>query len=152
MGRNKNTDRADDPGPSQPIKNQPKAQTVHCLSPDTSRSEGAHCEREIELYFKEMKSTLGFAQYSFQDFLAVRAWVEMAITTVLFLEYERIKHIQDRRLSKEARRWWEAQRLHGLCHAYRQECQGSELKYLSDRLKTSGGIQKLKSLLANAER
>ena len=105
---------------------------------------------QIELFFKEMKSTLGFAQYSFQDFLAVRAWVEMAITTVLFLEYERIKHIQDRRLSKEARRWWEAQRLHGLCHAYRQECAGSELKYLSDRLKTSGGIQKLKRLLAAA--
>ncbi len=105
---------------------------------------------QIELFFKELKSTLGFAQYSFQDFRAVKAWVEMAITTVLFLEYERIKHIQDRRLSKEARRWWEAQRLHGLCHAYRQECTGSELKYLADRLKTSGGVQKLKRVLAAA--
>jgi hypothetical protein len=105
---------------------------------------------QIELFFKELKSTLGFAQYSFQDFRAVRAWVEMAITTVLFLEHERIRHIQDRRLSEESRRWWEAQRLHGLCHAYRQQCAGSELKYLSDRLKTSGGIQKLQRLLAAA--
>ena len=105
---------------------------------------------QIELFFKELKSTLGFAQYSFQDFLAVKAWVETAITTVLFLEYERIKHIQDRRESEESRRWWEAQRLHGLCHAYRQECAGSELKYLADRLKTSGGIAKLKRLLAAA--
>lgn len=105
---------------------------------------------QIELFFKELKSTLGFAQYSFQDFRAVKAWVEMAITTVLFLEYNRIKHIQDRKLSKEARRWWEAQRLHGLCHAYRQECAGNELKYLADRLKTSGGIQKLKRMLAAA--
>ena len=105
---------------------------------------------QIELFFKELKSTLGFAQYSFQNFLAVKAWVEMAITTVLFLEYERIKHVQDRRLSQESRRWWESQRLHGLCHAYRQQCAGDELKYLSDRLKSSGGIAKLKRLLTAA--
>jgi hypothetical protein len=105
---------------------------------------------QIELFFKELKSTLGFAQYSFQDFRAVRAWVETAITTVLFLEYERIRHMQDRRLSEESRRWWESQRLHGLCHAYRQQCAGEELKYLSERLKTSGGIEKLKRLLTAA--
>lgn len=58
MGRNKNTGRADDPSPSQPIKNQSKAQTVHCFSPDTSRSEGAHCEREIELDLRALKETL----------------------------------------------------------------------------------------------
>ena len=56
MGRNKNTDRADDTSPSQPIKNQPKAQTVHCFSPDTSRSEGAHCEREIEIDIRSLKT------------------------------------------------------------------------------------------------
>lgn len=105
---------------------------------------------QIELFFKELKSTLGFAQYSFQDFRAVQAWVEMAITTVLFLEHERIRHMQDRRLSSAARLWWATQRLHGLCHAYRQECAGSELKYLSDRLKTSGGIAQLKRLLRAA--
>lgn len=105
---------------------------------------------QIELFFKELKSTLGFAQYSLQDFRAVQAWVEMAITTVLFLEHERIRHMQDRRLSREARRWWSTQRLHGLCHAYRQECAGAELKYLSDRLKTSGGIAKLKRVLSAA--
>lgn len=105
---------------------------------------------QIELFFKELKSTLGFAQYSFQSFLAVKAWVESAITTVLFLEYVRIKHVQDRRLSQETRRWWESQRLHGLSHAYRQQCAGHELKYLSNRLKTSGGISKLKRLLTAA--
>lgn len=105
---------------------------------------------QIELFFKELKSTLGFAQYSFQDFLAVKAWVETAITTVLFLEHERAKRLQDRRLSKETRCWWEAQRLHGLCVAFRQQCEGQELKYLSERLKTPGGIAKLKRLLAAA--
>jgi hypothetical protein len=105
---------------------------------------------QIELFFKELKSTLGFAQYSFQSFLATKAWVEMAITTVLFLEFQRIKHVQDRRLNAESRRWWEAQRLHGLCHAYRQQCAGEELKYLSERLTTSAGIKKLKRQLTAA--
>lgn len=105
---------------------------------------------QIELFFKELKSTLGFAQYSFEKFPAVEAWAEITIATVLFLEHERAKRLGDRRLSKESRRWWESQRLHGLCSAYRQECQGRELKYLADRLKTSGGIAKLKRLLAAA--
>lgn len=60
---------------------------------------------QIELFFKELKSTLGFAQYSFQKFSAVNAWAEIAITTVLFLEHERAKRLRDRRLSEESRRW-----------------------------------------------
>jgi len=105
---------------------------------------------QIELFFKELKSTLGFSQYRFQCFLAVKAWVEAAILTVLYLEHLRAERLQDRRLSEEARAWWEAQRLHGLSAAFRQECAGRELKYLSDRLKTFGGIAKLKRLLAAA--
>jgi hypothetical protein len=105
---------------------------------------------QIELFFKELKSTLGFSQYSFQSFQAVRAWVEIAVTTVLFLEQLRAERMRDRRLSKSDRQWWEVQRLHGLCAAFRQECSGRELKYLADRLKTSGGIAKLKRLLAQA--
>jgi hypothetical protein len=105
---------------------------------------------QIELFFKELKSTLGFSQYRFQSFQAVKAWVETAITTALFLEHLRAERLSNRRLSKEARRWWEAQRLHGLSAAFQQECSVQELKYLADRLKTSGGITKLKRLLQAA--
>ena len=105
---------------------------------------------QIELFFKELKSTLGFSQYSFQRFEAVRAWAEIAITTALFLEHERAKRLQDRRLTKERRRWWEAQRLHGLSAAFRLECEGRELKYIAQRIKTPGGTEKLKRLLAAA--
>jgi len=59
---------------------------------------------QIELFFKELKSTFGFAQYSFEKFLAVEAWAETAITTVLFLEHQRAKRLQDRRLSEQRRR------------------------------------------------
>jgi hypothetical protein len=105
---------------------------------------------QIELFFKELKSTLGFDQYRFQSFSAVRAWVELAVTTVLFLEHERAQHLQDRRLSKEGRAWWAAQRLHGLCAAFRQECEDRELKYLLARTKTPGGIAKLRRILIAA--
>lgn len=105
---------------------------------------------QIELFFKELKSTLGFDQYSFQSFDAVKGWVETAITTVLFLEHERAKRLQDRRLSQEARRWWAAQRLHGLCAAFRQQSAGRELKYIADRLKSAGGVSKLQRLIAAA--
>ena len=105
---------------------------------------------QIELFFKELKSTLGFGQYGFIDFRAVQAWVQLAITTVLYLEYERIVHIQDRRLSEERCHWWDRQRLHGLCYAVRQQIQTQELKYIEKRTKTPGGLKKLQRLLAEA--
>lgn len=105
---------------------------------------------QIELFFKELKSTLGVGQYQFERFEAVEGWMNCALTAVLFLEHERAKRLRDRRLSEDRRRWWTAQRLHGLCEAFRQECVEGELKYLSDRLKTSGGLKKVKSLIMNA--
>jgi hypothetical protein len=105
---------------------------------------------QIELFFKELKSTLGFDQYRFQSFAAVRAWAEIAVTTVLFLEHQRAQRLLDRRLSEERRQWWAAQRTHGLCAAFRQDCDAKELRYLAARLKTPGGIVKLQRLLAAA--
>ena len=105
---------------------------------------------QIELFFKELKSTLGFSQYSFQNFRAARAWVEIALTTVLFLEFLRSQRMRDQGLSKKERQWWATQRIHGLCTAYRRQCSGEELHYLADRLKTRGGIAKLKRLLEQA--
>jgi len=106
---------------------------------------------QIELFFKELKSTLGFSQYSFQDFRAVEAWVNLTITTVLYMEYNRARKMQDRRLSAMRREWWGRQRLHGLCMAFRQECESEELKYIESRLQTKGGVQKLKQLLKLAK-
>ena len=103
---------------------------------------------QIELFFKELKSTLGFSQYSFIAFGAVEAWVKLAITTVLYLEHERITRMLDKRLSKDRRVWWARQRLHGLCHAVRQELEQKQLVYIEKRTKTSGGLKKLQRLLA----
>jgi hypothetical protein len=106
--------------------------------------------RRIELFFKELKSTRGFAPYRFRRFRAVQAWVEAGLLTVLFLEHLRAERLHDRRLTRQDRAWWEAQRLHGLAAAFRQDCAGRELKCLANRLKTSGGIAQLKRLLTAA--
>lgn len=68
----------------------------------------------------------------------------MALTTVLFLETLRAEQMVRRDLSKEQRQWWTSQRLHGLSEAFIQMTEAEELKYISARLKTSGGIAKLK--------
>jgi len=101
------------------------------------------------LFFKELKSTLGFSQYQFQDFQAVEGWVTTAITTVLYLEWYRAKQLTRRDLKAEEKRWWQAQRLYGLCEAVHQQIGRNELHYVSDRLKTSGGIAKMKRQLNN---
>ena len=48
---------------------------------------------QIELFFKELKSTLGFHQYGFQGFEAVEGWVELALTSFLYLESYRAQQL-----------------------------------------------------------
>ncbi len=104
---------------------------------------------QIEVFFKELKSRLGFDQYRFKKFGEVEGWVTLAITTVLFLEMLRAKQLARRDLTKEQRLWWSTQRMHGLSEAFIQMTESSELKFISERIKTSGGIAKLKRLLHN---
>ena len=54
------------------------------------------------------------------------------------------------KITQNAPHLWRAQRLHGLCLAFRQECEANELKYVESRLKTIGGIKKLKQILMAA--
>jgi hypothetical protein len=105
---------------------------------------------QIELFFKELKSTLGMDQYRFQDFERVARWVEMTLVTFLYLEWYRARQLVRRDLPKKEKRWWERQRTHGLCQAIRQQAQGAELQYLAERLKTPGGIRRLQRELEHA--
>jgi hypothetical protein len=54
-----------------------------------------------------------------------------------------------RNLTEKKKRWWQQQRLHGLCEAMHQQIKQEELAYISKRLKTPGGLAKLKRLLRN---
>lgn len=105
---------------------------------------------QIELFFKELKSTFGFHQYGFRTFARVERWVELALTAFLYLERYRAEQLARKGLSDKEKDWWRHQRTHGLCQAIRLASQQSELQYLADRLNTPGGIHKLKRLLREA--
>jgi hypothetical protein len=105
---------------------------------------------QIELFFKELKSTLGFHQYQFQKFAAVEGWSELALTTFLYLEWYRVQQLSRRALSEGDKAWWQRQRTHGLCQAVRLASEQGELQYIAKRLETERGIAKLKRVLRNS--
>jgi Transposase DDE domain len=105
---------------------------------------------QIELFFKELKSTLGFHQYQFQNFAAVEGWMELALTTFLYLENYRVQQLSRRDLSDEEKRWWRHQRTYGLCQAVRSASEQKELQYIADCLETPGGLRKLKRIIRNS--
>jgi len=105
---------------------------------------------QIELFFKELKSTLGLHQYRFKDFRQVEHWVDLVLTTFLYLEWNRARQLAQRDLPDTQRRWWESQRTHGLCQAVRHSSEIHDLFTIRDRLKTPGGIRKLARVLRNA--
>jgi hypothetical protein len=105
---------------------------------------------QIELFFKELKSTLGFHQYQFQEFGPVEGWVDLALIAFMYLEWYRAKQMSRRDLSREEKGWWEHQRTYGLCQAVRLRSEQNELKYIADRLETPGGIRSLRRLIRNS--
>jgi hypothetical protein len=105
---------------------------------------------QIELMFKEFKSTLGFHQYGFRAFEPVEGWAELAVTAFLYLEWYRVQRLSRRDLGDEQRRWWEHQRTYGLCQAVRQASELGELEFIADRLETPGGIRALRRIIRNS--
>lgn len=105
---------------------------------------------QIELFFKELKGTLGFHQYRFAQFAKVAGWVQACLATFVYLEWYRARQLRRRGLSGPARRWWQGQRSHGLCQALRQEAEGHDLGQLLAWAQTRTGLKKLKKCLRAA--
>lgn len=102
---------------------------------------------QIELFFKELKSTLGFDQYRFRRFEPVEGWLEMAWVTFLYLEWHRASQLKRAGLSKEEKECWRRQRTHGLCVAMRRQTERADLDYIAEALQTKGGIRRLRRKL-----
>jgi hypothetical protein len=105
---------------------------------------------QIELYFKEIKSTLGFHQYRFRRFEQVEGWVELLLVTVLYLEWYRARQLQRRDLGEDKKQWWRWQRIPGLCVAVRQAAEQADLAEIAARLETPTGLQRLRRLFKRA--
>jgi hypothetical protein len=102
---------------------------------------------QIELFFKELKSTLGFDQYRFRDFDKVEGWTELVLITFLYLECHRARQMRRRDLSTQEKERWRWQRTHGLCVAMRQEIQQADVEYVATAVQTEGGVRRLRRLL-----
>src|SRR5437773_5311404 len=105
---------------------------------------------QIELYFKELKSTLGFNQYRFRTFERVDGWVELVMVTVLYVEWYRAQQLQRRDLANDKKQWWRWQRMHGLCLAVGQAAEQADLKNIRQRLDTPTGLYRLRQPLKAA--
>jgi hypothetical protein len=105
---------------------------------------------QIELFFKELKSTLGFADYSFRQFAKVEGWTQSCLVSFVYLEWRRAKQLSRRGLSKSERRVWESQRSYGGVLAVRQWSERYELEKLQTSLSTPTGRQRLRCLLRAA--
>jgi len=105
---------------------------------------------QIELYFKELKSTLGFHQYRFRTFERVEGWVELVMVTVLYVEWYRAQQLQRRDLADDKKQWWRWQRMHGLCLAVGQAAEQADLENIRQRLDTPTGLSRLRQLLKAA--
>jgi hypothetical protein len=105
---------------------------------------------QIELFFKELKSTLGLHQYRFREFDKVGAWVAICLATFMYLEWRRSQQLRRRDLRDKQKDWWRWQRTYGLCLAVRQDAEEKELLRLADYTATRSGLKKLKKQLRAA--
>jgi Transposase DDE domain len=105
---------------------------------------------QIELFFKELKSTLGFHQYRFRRFERVEGWDELIQVTFMYLEWYRLRQLRRRDLSEEKKKWWRWQRTHGMCMAVRQAAEQADLEEIAARLETPTGLQRIRRLLRRA--
>jgi len=106
---------------------------------------------QIELFFKELKSSLGMHQYRFRQFEKVAAWVQAALLAFVYLEWLRAKKLRDGRLDAASKRWWRRQRTHGLCRAVRLHAEHRELLELARHTNTTAGLKKLRDILLHAQ-
>jgi Transposase DDE domain len=105
---------------------------------------------QIELFFKELKSTLGLSRYRLQKFAMVETWVRLALASFVYLEWVRARQLKKRSLKEKERAWWQAQRTYGLAQAVRQSAEQKELKLLADALETPTGRKRLSKLLGQS--
>ena len=138
-----------------PTRNQPVEVQKILMTNDLSLSAKAIVELyglrwQIELFFKELKSTLGFAQYRFRTFDRVEGWDELIQVTVLYLEWYRARQLARRDLDEAKKKWWRWQRLHGICLAVRQATEQADLEHIAHRLETPTGLRGLRKLLSRA--
>jgi len=105
---------------------------------------------QIELFFKELKSTLGLHHYRVRTFDRVESWVKICLVSFLYLETIRARKLKNKKIKDKEREWWQSQRTFGLVMAVRQSAEQNEIDQISDALKTPTGVKRIKKLFEQA--
>lgn len=105
---------------------------------------------QIELFFKELKSTLGFAQYRFRKFAKVEGWVQACLVTFCYLEWYRATQLASGELSDKEKQWWRGQRSHGVVEAVMSQAEEQDLAQFWRGTGSKGGLRRLRRTLRQA--
>jgi hypothetical protein len=105
---------------------------------------------QIELFFKELKSTLGLHRYRFRRFVKVENWVQACLVTFCYLEWYRAQQLARPELPEAAKGWWRWQRSYGLSLAVLEQAAEQDLAQLYRRTATPGGLRWLRQMLRQA--
>lgn len=105
---------------------------------------------QIELFFKELKSTLGLAQYRFRKFAKVEGWVQACLVAFCYLEWYRAEQLGRRDLSGKEKDWWRWQRSHGVALRVTQRAEEHDLAQLWRGTCTKTGLKRLRHILRQA--
>src|SRR5262249_1668232 len=106
---------------------------------------------QVELLFKELKSTLGFAQYRFPRFAAWEGWAQACLVPFCSLGWFRARQLARAGLPEKAKGWWRRQRCHGLALAVAEQAEGHDLGKLLRWSGSKAGLKRLRQALRRAQ-
>jgi hypothetical protein len=106
---------------------------------------------QVELFFKELKGTLGFHRYRFRAFGKVEGWAQACLVAFCYLEWYRAEQLGRRALPEKERRWWQAQRSYGLTLAVGQRAEEHDLGQLLRWSGSKAGLKRLRRALRQAQ-
>jgi len=106
---------------------------------------------QIELFFKECKSTLGLHRYRFGSFVKVENGVQACLVTFTYLEWYRACQLHRLRARQTEQRWWQSQRCHGLALAAVAQAEEADLVQLYRWSATPAGRKRLRRCLREAQ-
>jgi hypothetical protein len=137
------------------VKGQPVKVQKILLSNDLERStediiEIYSLRWQIELFFKELKSVLGLADYVFKWFNEVQGWVNGCLLAFMYLEWYRLQMLQQTKDSPAERERWRRQRSHGLALAVQQDVESEDILVMLEMTQTREGLAHLQQLLREA--
>ena len=106
---------------------------------------------QVELFFKELKGTLGLHRYRFREFAKVEGWAQACLVAFCYLEWYRAEQLGRRDVTDKEARWWQGQRCYGISAAVWKRAEDHDLEKLRRWSGTKAGLKRLRRALRQAQ-